>query len=310
MTVTKTHALFNLDGSPKLDANPVFVLGPDGSRDFRSSVGARTPPPITRIRDNIYGFTPKETDEKAGTAYLIDGGPDCLERYHVGVVHQRARPIDAFFFIDSSGELWVGAAPPPPSTYSDVSGNVRTPPALQALSGSYLYLLTPTSADLSVGVTYVFDAPAGAQPPSWHGTLSAELALLSVTKAAVLERFPELDGEPALSELVWNELLLDVAMEIPVKAWLDQDAADRAALWLTAHMVALEKRRLNGGFSSTMQPGQLQSITVGPVTKTWAVAQSSEKGDEYMSDAVLEQTEYGREYMRLRKRFCRAAARR
>jgi hypothetical protein len=305
MTVRFSFALYELDGvTPKTDASPQFLLGPDSNRDYRSRVGARTPPALTPIRDNLYGFTPTEADERAGVAFVIDCGVDALPRFMPGVIFPVGKPFAAFFFTDGLGGVWTGPAPVV-GVYSDVAGALRaTVPALQALSGGYLFALTPSAADLNAGIVYRVDADPSASPPFFTGSLTVALAVLSTTKQAVLDRFPELVGDPELSEFVWSELLVDVAAEVPVASWLNQDAADRAALWLTAHMVALEKKRQKGGLASATSPGQLQSVTVGPVTKTWAVPQAPDK-TATATDEMLSRTEYGREYMRLRSLYCR-----
>jgi hypothetical protein len=126
---------------------------------------------------------------------------------------------------------------------------------------------------------------------------------LTVVKQDVLDRFPELAVEPEVSNLVWDELIADANAEINVPSWLDQASADRAGTWLIAHMVTREKLRITNGLTALSQTGQLQSVTVGPVTKTWAPRPTSET--KRLDDDTLELTEFGTEYLRLRSRFCR-----
>lgn len=302
----RTIALYNGDGTPKVDATPDFLVGGDGAKDYRSVSGPRVAPAISLIRDNIYGFTFSDADERAGVGYVIDAGVDASPRFISGAIHPYDQPFGVLFFTDGAGGVWAGPVPQV-AVYAAIDGALRTPPDLKLLSGTYLSLLVPSAEDLSIGVVYRVDADLGASPQSIAGRLAAPVARLSITKQSLLDRFPELCEEPSLSEFVWSELLADVAMEIYVPAWLNQDAADRAALWLLAHFVALEKKRLQNGLAGATVPGPLKSITVGPVTKTWesSAANSSESKGEYSEDSMLERTEYGREYMRLRKRLCR-----
>jgi hypothetical protein len=130
---------------------------------------------------------------------------------------------------------------------------------------------------------------------------------LGVTKDSVLNRFPELQAEPLVTNLVWTQLIADANMEIPITSWADQASADRAGTWLIAHMVAFEKQRITDGLAGVTAPGQLQSITVGPVTKTWAQKPASTTAaGSAMDDDVLNRSAYGREYLRLRSMFCRS----
>lgn len=136
---------------------------------------------------------------------------------------------------------------------------------------------------------------------------------LGVTKQSVLDRFPELAAEPALTNLVWAALIVDANMEIPISSWADQAAADRAGTWLMAHMVLLEKQRITDGLAGASATGPLQSLTVGPVTKTWATPQPStalNKTKGGGTDDVLARTSYGREYLRLRSMFSRSYSQR
>jgi hypothetical protein len=126
---------------------------------------------------------------------------------------------------------------------------------------------------------------------------------LTTTMTTVVTRFPELANEPALTNAAWAMLIADANMEIPVTSWLDQASADRAGDNLVAHHVALEKLRLLNGLSAATAPGQLQSVTVGPISKTFVVPQRQPGAAQ--GDDVLSLTIYGREYMRLRKLFCR-----
>lgn len=293
-------ALYNQDGTPKLDAAPAFI-------DFRHKKNAleRTRPPITNLGGNLYGFTPKASDARCGTAYLIDAGVDALPRFISGEIHLANQPFATQLLTDGAGGLWAGA-PPAVSLYEDFSAQARTSPGLNTLAGAYLYTLVPSAADLNIGVAYRIDCDPAASPAFWSGKLVSALGTLSVTKETVLERFPELDGEPPMPDVVWDEILADVGMEIPITSWLSQETADRAAKWLTAHMVVLEKKRISDGVLGATASGQLQEITVGPVTKKFFIPSSPDSKESATTDELLARTEYGREYLRLRTLFCRA----
>lgn len=126
---------------------------------------------------------------------------------------------------------------------------------------------------------------------------------LTFTKDDVLVRFPELAVEPELNNATWDDLLNQADEEIPVTSWLDQDTADRAGKFLVAHLALTEKLRLTKGLSAIAQTGALQSVTVGPVNKQFTPRPANPL--TALDDETLGLTEYGLEYMRLRRRFCR-----
>lgn len=126
---------------------------------------------------------------------------------------------------------------------------------------------------------------------------------LTITEDDVLTRFPELDVEPELNTATWADLLDQAGEEIPVTSWLDQETADRAGKFLVAHLALTEKLRQLKGLSAIAQTGALQAVTVGPVTTQFA--QRPVNPNSNIDDQTLGLTEYGREYMRLRRRFCR-----
>lgn len=126
---------------------------------------------------------------------------------------------------------------------------------------------------------------------------------LTITKDDVLTRFSELAVEPELNNATWADLLDQADEEIPVTSWLNQDSADRAAKYLVAHLALTEKLRQTKGLSAIAQTGALQSVTVGPVTTQFTPRPANPNST--IDDQTLGLTEYGREYLRLRKRFCR-----
>lgn len=303
MPTPYSFALYDSLGAPLIGASPSFLVTL-GVPEYRWKTGMpRTPPTIAPLGGNKYGFTASDEDVRRGVAFIITSGDvNAQPLFIVDKLHLPLEPFDAMLFTDGAGGLYTGPAPTV-GLYDDFTPAARTPPALVALSAPHFFAIVPSKADLNTGgVSFRVDAPA-ASPPYFDGTLVSVSRVLGVDKASVLERFPELDTDPALSEVVWDELLDNAAAEVPVSAWADQSSADRAATWLTAHLVALEKQRLIGGLAVATSPAQLQSVTVGPVTKTFHFPTTTAKS---ISDEQLERTTYGREYMRVRALFCRA----
>ncbi len=155
-------------GAPLTGAVPTFV-------QYRDRNGnARTPPAITELGGGQYGFSPNDADEAVGVAYLVDCGASATPRRYSGAIHTPAAPFLAFHLEDSAGALWAGASPTV-GVWSDFAGSARTPPAVMAPGGTaYLYALTPSAADLQLDVAFRIDAPAGAEPAAFTGSLEAQ----------------------------------------------------------------------------------------------------------------------------------------
>ena len=117
---------------------------------------------------------------------------------------------------------------------------------------------------------------------------------LTIDKADVLLIAPELS---AVTDAQWEDVLADVDDEVSVTAFGGQARADRAGKQLAAHL-ATDRYGTSGGGGAA---GPLQSVSVGPVSKTYAspgAVQSSQFGG----------TKYGREYLRLVRLFCARVA--
>lgn len=113
---------------------------------------------------------------------------------------------------------------------------------------------------------------------------------LTIDKADVLLIAPELS---AVTDAQWEDVLADLETEINVSAFGTQARADRAGKQLAAHL-ATERYGTSGGGGAA---GPLQSVSVGPVSKSYAspgTVQNSQFGG----------TKYGREYLRLVRLFC------
>lgn len=119
---------------------------------------------------------------------------------------------------------------------------------------------------------------------------------LTITKDEVIAIAPELGQNPKITDDVWDLFLGfaadEVGSEIP-----DQSSKDRCGRYITAHLVTTWARSA-AGMSPTGSPaGPLSQVTVGPVSKTFAVPKAYLEAA--MTDAVLLTTTYGREFLRL-----------
>jgi hypothetical protein len=132
---------------------------------YRNRAGtARAQPTITHLGNGVYRFQPSTSDVAEGIAYAVQTGTGAFPARYSGAICPEAAPFAAFLLTaQADGSLWTGAVPTV-GMYVDPSGNARTPPALAAVAGAYLYTLTPSSADLAVGVAYRLSLPSGADP--------------------------------------------------------------------------------------------------------------------------------------------------
>jgi hypothetical protein len=152
-------ALFDDAGLPLVGAAPVFVV-------YASAPGvSRVLPAIQDLGAGRYGFTPATADVEAGTAYLIGAGHGATPRFLSGGLGAMV----AFGLYDSHGAPWAGAAPTI-AHYRDDDGTDRDKPEVLVF-GSGLYGFRPTDADRRAETRYVVQAPAGAAPPSYTGTV-------------------------------------------------------------------------------------------------------------------------------------------
>lgn len=99
---------------------------------------------------------------------------------------------------------------------------------------------------------------------------------------------PEL-GDDALADAQWLLLLETAALQ--VVGFPTERKAQIAGAWLAAHLGTVQKPNSGSGSAP------LQSISVGAVSKTFAVSMA-------MDASSLQSTSYGREYDRLVKMWC------
>lgn len=158
-----------------------------------------------------YGFEASDEDAEAGTAYLIDNGPNAYPRYISGVITTPDLPKSAWHLEDDNGSLWTGA-PPSMGPYSSIEG-IRTPPSILA-PRPYLFGVIPSVDDAAIGVTFLANSPTGANPLVWQDTLVAVGA----------EPEPPIDGYVQHAILVGNvvELLSLGFTHIEVHQSIDQ----------------------------------------------------------------------------------------
>lgn len=148
------------NGAPLVGAVGSFV-----ATAFARSGAVRTPPTVSELGGGRYQIAPSDSDENEGTVVLVDCGAGRLPRRISFAVFRpdRSNQFWAFHLEDPTGALWGGAPPTiPAGGYSDRSGALRSPPALQAVAGAYLWAAAPTPDDVAADVSVRFDAPAGA----------------------------------------------------------------------------------------------------------------------------------------------------
>lgn len=116
---------------------------------------------------------------------------------------------------------------------------------------------------------------------------------LSFNADELLAFAPELEGKLDPEDL--DELILWCNEEINVDV-LGQRNGDRLGLHLAAHVATMHARARVGGAT-----GPIQSITIGPVTKTYSVAMTGVTSTA--GERALAGSAYGQEYARLVKLF-------
>jgi hypothetical protein len=133
--------------------------------------GVRTPPAVTEVGEGVYQVQVTDADETAGTVVLVDTGAGNEPRRLVLTCY-KADGSNQFWAVcveDPSGTLWAGAAPTIGS-YRGKDGISRTPPAVVALAGAYLFAVVPTAADITADVEARIDGPAGSAQAYWNGS--------------------------------------------------------------------------------------------------------------------------------------------
>lgn len=155
--------VFDSNGVPLTTAAPSFTI-------YRTRALVNLSAPLIFHRGGgIYVAQPSDSDITTGVAYSIDTGafPSRIS----GAVCSPLSPFDVLEFVDGNDSLWVGTAPTL-GIYKDLSGSDRTPPSLVEIEPNSIYTVTPTEADLTVGVIYRVDAASNSYPAYYNGSFA------------------------------------------------------------------------------------------------------------------------------------------
>lgn len=163
MADARSILVLDSTGAPLTSGSPSFV-------DYRDTAGsARTPPAApAHLGGGVWAFAPSDADETVGTVALVDFGAGAEPRRVTWALHlaDNSNQFWAVHVEDEAGALWAGTAPTV-GLYDDSAGNPRTPPTLAAVSGAYLFALTPTAGDVTAGIEGRLDGPASSAVLFW-----------------------------------------------------------------------------------------------------------------------------------------------
>ena len=188
-------------GAPLTTATPAWLAYVD-----RTGAARTRPAAPHHVGNGWYVFTPSTSDEATGLAYCIDNGANSVPARSFGSIPDSAQLAVMLFEDPVAGTVWSGAAATSVSM-ADFGGNVRSPPALVPLAGTYLYALSPSGADVVQGVSYRVDAPVGATPAFYQGNFG----LISVPATPSTGMEPEALVVRALREYLLANLPSKVA---------------------------------------------------------------------------------------------------
>jgi hypothetical protein len=182
------------------DARPFLVTDSSGAPVLGAAAGmvltyvdkagaAQASPGITELGGGLYQVLPTDADETAGRVAYVDCGAGNEPRRITLAIHKtdNSNQFFAFHAEDTAGALWTGAAPTFAS-YTDKAGGARTAPTLTAIAAAYLWVATPSAADVtadSAGLVLVGGLPwvQLATEPVASGTTSA-LTVVTATYPA------------------------------------------------------------------------------------------------------------------------------
>lgn len=158
MATPRSFLLLDSTGAPLTTATPTYFA-------YANGLGvARTQPAFpVHLGEGEYKYLPTDADEAAGTVALISCGSPATPRYVCHAIHKsdNTNQFWAWHVEDGSGILWTGSAPTVGS-YRDPGGGAPTPPSVVAVAGAYLYVATPSAADIAAVMSIRIDMPAGA----------------------------------------------------------------------------------------------------------------------------------------------------
>lgn len=116
--------------------------------------------------------------------------------------------------------------------------------------------------------------------------------------------YPEFAG---VSDAIVSEIISDVSLEFIPAKW--GPYFPRGVIALTAHLLAIRARSaaaglLGGDGTGAAAVGSVNSVKTGDLSIAYGGSASvAGKAEASLSDAVLAQTPYGQEYLRLRGRL-------
>ncbi len=190
---------------------PLTALTPTFVQYVDKSGNARSQPVINNIGGGMYEFNPTDSDESTGTCYLVDCTATTVPRYTYGQINTDNNPFALFCVFDFFGALSAGA--PTVGRYVDLTGVARSSPTVTAVSGiAYFYTITPSIADVAIGVAFRMDAFAGTIPAYLSGTFGTgsstacgNITLLEIRNRCKMES--DNVGQTFISDFEWDEYI-------------------------------------------------------------------------------------------------------
>ena len=233
---------------------------------------ARTPPAITHVGAGKWVFVPSDADETVGTVAVVDRGVGNPQRRESFAIHKadNSNQFWCFHFENPDASVWAGAAPSS-IQYVDPTGAARTPPALVAVAGAYLYALTPTAGDVTAGIEGRLDAPAGAAPEYWEFSSEPVVASSSGTLAPSVGIQPEALAARALREYLLRWLPQKTAQLNALRAAVVKSAAVGPFTVASGNLVLASVRDSATPTAVTLPTGSVTAAQVATAINTAAV---------------------------------------
>lgn len=151
-------------GAPLTSGSPSFTVYAD-----KATGAARTQPAApAHLGAGVWGFQSSDDDETVGTVAVVDFGVGAEPRRVTFAIHKpdNQNQFFAWHVEDEAGAEWTGAAPTI-GLYDDRNGNARTPPAIVAVAGAWVFSLTPSTADVDAKTEGYIAGPAGSSVQAW-----------------------------------------------------------------------------------------------------------------------------------------------
>lgn len=185
---------------------------------------ARTAPAVVHRGGGKHEFLVSDADEALGTIVLLDFGAGASPRWQCFPCHlaDNSNQFFAWVLTDATGAAWTAPTPDPTVPLYASAGTARTPPAPVPALGRHLWSLTPSAADVAVGVELRVDSPAGALPP-WLDGSSVPLVTSTPPPAPAPSNPPPVPSEGAVvtAPIRWQDYQAELA-----PPWLRQGAGE------------------------------------------------------------------------------------